>query len=81
MLEAVDAIHELSAENERLTRENTRLSTCHWNQILRAEKAEAERDRLRDALLETFTCYDKGGTLTEDTYAIIDAARAASTDA
>ena len=39
-----------------------------------------ERDRLRDALLETFACYDKGGTLAEDTYAIIDAARATNND-
>ena len=43
----------------------------------RALRAEAEVAALKDALIEIYNCYDKGGNPSEEAYAAIDAARAA----
>jgi hypothetical protein len=40
--------------------------------------ALVEREALCDALLECYACYAEGGTLSEDAYAAIDAARGAT---
>lgn len=43
----------------------------YHREVLRADKAEAERDKLRDHLYEAIECLDNGGTLSDDARAAL----------
>jgi hypothetical protein len=58
----------LRAENDALAKDAARY-------MLLSDVRGKRLTEFTDALLEVFECYDKGGTLSEEAYAVIDAAK------